>query len=222
MEAINIQLVFGFINDFIAAIRRGSYRGWEYTRVYVVLLLCSSANCGKLSLACCCCCRCCCCGCVCVCVLCVVSLADDIFTSSKGFYDINSCRWQIIVAIILAATELGPKAEGRQRHVESIPYQMWGGSLQGVTAGWLVTTQHPVGNTYMLLAQWGDGWSGPAGKNSPTLPSLYSSCFVRSTGNCQQCCHCFWPFIVVVAVDVVGVAHVTCHLNILRLSTCEQ
>lgn len=68
MEAINIQLAFGFINDFIAAIRRGSYRGWEYTRVYVVLLLCSSANCGKLSLACCCCC----CGCVCVCVLCVV------------------------------------------------------------------------------------------------------------------------------------------------------
>lgn len=68
---------------------------------------------------------------LCVC-LSVVCLADDIFTSSKGFYDINSCRWQIIVAIILAATELGPKAEGRQRHVESRPYQMWGGSLQGV------------------------------------------------------------------------------------------
>lgn len=126
MEAINIQLAFGFINDFIAAIRRGSNREWGAggvnKGVRCVVALCSSANCGKLSLACCCCC-------LCVCV------ADDIFTSSKGFYDINSCRWQIIVAIILAATELGPKAEGRQRHVESRPYPMWGeGVYRGFTA----------------------------------------------------------------------------------------
>lgn len=133
MEAINIQLAFGFINDFIAAIRRGSNREWGAggvnKGVRCVVALYSSANCGKLSLS----------------LLLLLPLlllcvcvADDIFTSSKGFYDINSCRWQIIVAIILAATELGPKAEGRQRHVESRPYQMWGeGVYRGVTASTL-------------------------------------------------------------------------------------
>lgn len=62
MEAINIQLAFGFINDFIAAIRRGSNREWGAggvnKGVRCVAAMCSSANCGKLSLACCCCCCC--------------------------------------------------------------------------------------------------------------------------------------------------------------------
>jgi len=61
-QAINIQLAFGFINDFIAAIRRGMDRHgrsgvlWrEGNNKCAVAVAGLSVNCGKLSLACCCC-----------------------------------------------------------------------------------------------------------------------------------------------------------------------
>lgn len=139
MEAINIQLAFGFINDFIAAIRRGSNREWGAggvnKGVRCVAALCSSANCGKLSLACCCC-RCC----VCVC-------------RRRHLHIFKRFLWHQQLSLTdycgdyFSSDGVGPQSRRQTapRREQTLP-DVGGGSLQGGHS------QHPVGNTCMLLA----------------------------------------------------------------------